>query len=74
MSLERRRMEHAIRSLLDKYPDPQLHQWVMDTVRAFETRLKPIVDPRERDEAQRAALVLIKSTLQQWSERPPLRH
>lgn len=74
MSLERRRMETAIRSLLDNHPDPALHRWVVDTVNAFETRLKAIVDPRERDEAQRAALVLIKTTLQQWSEKPPLRH
>jgi len=74
MSLERRRMEIAIRSLLDKYPDPALHSWVAQTVRAFETRLKAIVDPRERDQAQQAALILIKTTLQTWSEKPPIRH
>lgn len=74
MSLERRRMETALQSLLDNHPDPALHVWVSETIRAFETRLKAIVDPRERDEAQRAALVLIKATLQQWSENPPLRH
>lgn len=74
MSAQRRRMETAIRSLLDNYPDPALHCWVVETVQAFESRLKAIVDPRERDEAQRAALVLIKTTLQKWSENPPLRH
>lgn len=74
MSIERRRMESAIRSLLDNYPDPALHRWVDDTVRAFEKRLSAIVDPRERDHAQQAALILIKTTLQKWSEKPPLRH
>ncbi|QLF69580.1 hypothetical protein FE840_008505 [Peteryoungia desertarenae] len=74
MSIERRRMENAIRSLLDNYPDPALHRWVSETVRAFDKRLSAIVDPRERDHAQQAALVLIKTTLQKWSENPPVRH
>ncbi|MGF0536856.1 hypothetical protein ACQQ2Q_02600 [Agrobacterium sp. ES01] len=74
MSAERRRMESAIRSLLDNYPDPALHNWVVKTVGAFEERLSAIVDPRERDQVQQAALILIKSTLQQWSEKPPVRH
>lgn len=74
MSIERRRMESALRSLLDSYPDPALHSWVDETVRAFERRLSNIVDPRERDHAQQAALVLIKTTLQQWSQHPPVRH
>ena len=74
MSIERRRMESAIRSLLDNYPDPALHRWVDETVRAFERRLSAIVDPRERDHAPQAALILIKTTLQKWSEKPPVRH
>lgn len=74
MSIERRRMENALRSLLDNYPDPALHLWVDETVRAFEKRLSAIVDPRERDDAQQAALILIKTTLQKWSENPPVRH
>ncbi|MDH4440265.1 MAG: hypothetical protein QE284_07745 [Rhizobium sp.] len=74
MSIERRRMESALRSLLDNYPDPALHLWVDQTVRAFEKRLSAIVDPRERDHAQQAALILIKTTLQKWSENPPVRH
>ncbi|MHA7970236.1 hypothetical protein [Rhizobium terricola] len=74
MSIERRRMESALRSLLDSHPDPALHRWVDQTVQAFEKRLSNIVDPRERDHAQRAALVLIKTTLQQWAENPPVRH
>jgi len=74
MSIERRRMENALRSLLDNYPDPALHRWVDDTVRAFEKRLSAIVDLRERDHAQQAALILIKTTLQKWSENPPVRH
>jgi hypothetical protein len=74
MSIERRRMENALRSLLDNYPDPALHRWVDETVRAFEKRLSAIVDPRERDHAQQAALILIKTTLQKWSENPPVRH
>ena len=74
MSMERRRMETAIRSLLDNYPDPALHRWIDQTVRAFEERLHAIVDPNERDQAQRAALILIKTTLQKWAEKPPLRH
>lgn len=74
MSVQRRRMETAIRTLLDNHPDPALHRWVSETVHAFESRLKAIVDPHERDEAQRAALVLIKMTLQKWSENPPLKH
>jgi hypothetical protein len=52
MSIERRRMEYALRSLLDNYPDPALHHWVHETVGAFEKRLSAIVDPRERDHAQ----------------------
>lgn len=67
-------MESALRSLLDSYPDPALHRWVNETVTAFEKRLSAIVDPRERDDAHRAALILIKTTLQKWSENPPLRH
>ena len=67
-------MESALRSLLDSYPDPALHRWGDETVRAFETRLSNIMDPRERDHAQQAALVLIKTTLQQWSQNPPVRH
>ncbi|WP_147179072.1 MULTISPECIES: hypothetical protein [Alphaproteobacteria] len=74
MSIERRRMESALRSLLDSYPDPALHSWVNETVRAFDKRLSNIVDPRERDHAHRAALMLIKTTLQQWSQNPPVRH
>lgn len=74
MSIERRRMESALRSLLDSYPDPALHRWVNETVTAFEKRLSSIVDPRERDHAQQAALILIKTTLQKWSENPPVRH
>lgn len=45
-----------------------------ETVGAFEKRLSAIVDPRERDHAQQAALILIKTTLQKWSENPPVRH
>ena len=67
-------MESALRSLLDSYSDPALHRWVDETVRAFEKRLSNIIDPRERDHAQQAALVLIKTTLQQWSQNPPVRH
>ncbi len=74
MSVERRRMEQALRRLLDRYPDPMLHRWVMETVGALQARLKAIVDPGERDQAQRAALILIKTTLQNWSEKPPVRH
>jgi len=74
MSIERRRMESALRSLLDSYPDPALHRWVDQTVQAFERRLSNIVDPRERDHAHQAALILIKTTLQNWSENPPVRH
>ena len=60
------KMENALKALLHNYPDPALHSWVMDTVRAFRSRLEHIADPRERDEAQQAALILIKETLQQW--------
>lgn len=74
MSFERRRMEQALRRLLDRYPDPMLHRWVTETIGALQARLKAIADPRERDEAQRAGLILIKATLQNWSEKPPVRH
>lgn len=74
MSSETWRMEKAIRSLIDKYPDPALHRWVDETIKAFEWRLSAIVDPRERDQAYQAALMLIKTTLQKWSETPPVRH
>ncbi|MBP1850171.1 hypothetical protein [Rhizobium halophytocola] len=74
MSPQRKRMENAIRSLLDSHPDPALHRWVVDTVAAFDLRLKGIADPRERDQARQAALVFIKATLQNWSENPPLKH
>ncbi|WP_321383979.1 hypothetical protein [Rhizobium sp.] len=74
MSLERRRMESTIRALLDKNTDPNLHRWVRETVRAFETRLMGIIDPHERDQARHAALVLIKTTLQEWSRHPVMQH
>ncbi|NKN35396.1 hypothetical protein HFC70_03410 [Agrobacterium sp. a22-2] len=74
MSNERRRMESALRTLLDSYPDPALHRWVSQTVDAFAARLSGIADPRERDHAFQAALILIKTTLQQWSKNPPVFH
>lgn len=74
MSLEVRKMEGALAALLQNYPDPALHQWVMQTIHAFRDRLEHIVDPEERIQAQKAALILIKETLRQWSENPPVRH
>lgn len=74
MSFERLRMERAIRTLLENYPDPALHSWVDETVRAFRQRLSGIEDPAERNQAGMAALILIKTTLQQWSANPPVRH
>ncbi|MCM2291846.1 hypothetical protein NAC44_05835 [Allorhizobium sp. BGMRC 0089] len=69
-SVETRTMESAIRAMLDHHSDPALHQWVRGTMRAFETRLAGIEDPQEREEARRAAMVLIKTTLQEWSRGP----
>lgn len=74
MSLEVRKMEGALQALLQNYPDPALHQWVMQTVDAFRKRLEHISDPHERAQAQQAALILIKETLQQSSKNPPVRH
>lgn len=74
MSPETRQMESTIRALLDKNTDPNLHRWVRDTVRAFEARLGGIVDPKERDQARHAVLVLIKATLQEWSRNPVMQH
>lgn len=71
---ENRRMESAIRALLDRHSDPALHRWVRETVRAFETRLMGIVEPQERDQARHAALLLIKTTLQEWSRNPVVQH
>ncbi len=74
MSPETARMEGALQALLQNYPDPALHRWVMDTVRAFRDRLQHIVDPLEKEQAQQAALILIKETLQQCRSTPPVRH
>ncbi|TWD48274.1 hypothetical protein [Allorhizobium terrae] len=74
LMIENRRMESTIRALLDKHTDPNLHRWVRETVRSFETRLTGIIDPIERDQARHAALVLIKTTLQEWSRNPVMQH
>ncbi len=74
MAGERARMETAIRLLLDSNPDEALHRWVGETLHAFKLRLSGIDDPVERDQAGMAALMLIKTTLQQWSTHPPVRH
>ncbi|WP_245297239.1 hypothetical protein [Rhizobium oryziradicis] len=74
MMIENRRMESTIRALLDKHTDPHLHRWVRETVRSFESRLAGIVDPAERDQARYAALMLIKTTLQEWSRNPVMQH
>ncbi|WP_234893448.1 hypothetical protein [Agrobacterium vitis] len=74
LAMENRRIESAIRSLLDRHSDPALHRWVRETVGAFEARLAGIVDPHERDQARHAALVLIRTTLQEWSRNPVSQH
>lgn len=74
MTAETRRLEMALQALLEHYPDPTLRTWVLSTARAFQSRLRHIVDPAERDQAQRAALVLIRETLREWSRKPPVRH
>ncbi|MGG7517217.1 hypothetical protein ACQ3G6_04935 [Allorhizobium undicola] len=71
---EQRRMESTIRALLENHPDPALHGWLRETIRSFENRLSGIIDPRERQQARDAALVLIKTTLQEWSRNPPVQH
>lgn len=72
--IESQGMDHALRSLLERNGDPALHRWVHETVRAFEGRLVGIIDPRERDQARQAALILIRTTLAQWSEKPAHLH
>ncbi|MDQ0454369.1 hypothetical protein [Rhizobium paknamense] len=70
---EQRRMESTIRTLLENHPDPALHRWLRETIRTFELRLAGIVDPAEREQARHAALLLIKTTLTEWSRNPPVR-
>ncbi|MBD3752531.1 MAG: hypothetical protein IE935_08915 [Micrococcales bacterium] len=65
---------HTVVFRLRRPVDSDVEKRFHETVRAFERRLSNIVDPRERDHAQQAALVLIKTTLQQWSQNPPVRH
>ncbi len=63
-------MEGALQALLQNYPDPACiagHGYRP----AFRDRLQHIVDPLEKEQAQQAALILIKETLQQWSKHPP---
>ena len=74
MTVQRQRMEEAIRALLASHPDPALHSWVRETAAAFDVRLRAIQDPAERDEARQAALVFINITLKSWSQNPPLQH
>lgn len=74
MAAEQRKLEKTLKGLLERYDDPMLQDWVLKTIRAFENRLRHIVDPREREEAQRAALTLISETLRHWADKPPMRH
>lgn len=49
-----------------------LKRWVNSTMAGFERKFAAIADPHERAQARTAALMFIRSSLEEWSRKPPL--
>lgn len=74
MDAETLELEGALRSLLERHPDPALRLWIIETTRSVRARLSSIADPEERRQVRDAALMMIRETLIQWAGRPALPH